>query len=323
MKKILALLLVLVLVLSVGCSAPQEGGETETTEAAKGDAAETKTIGYVINNLNDTFQTFIFEAAKTKAESLGYTIDIQDSQEDVIRQQDQVKALIQKKVDALVVVPVDTSAMAPITQAANEAGIPLVYVNRNPFGEGELPENVFYVGSQEIIGGRLQAEELVKVMGEEGKVCILMGILSNEGAVKRTEGNKEILSKYAGIEVLAEETGNWQTDQGMSLTENWLTAYGEELKAILSNNDDMALGAIQAAKAAGREDLIIIGLDATPAALEAVEAGTMAATVLQDAKGQGEGAVMAADKAVKGETQDAVTWIDFVLVNKDNVGEYK
>ncbi len=320
MKKILALLLVLVLALSAGCSAPQEGGAEKETEAAK---TEAKKIGYVINNLNDTFQTFIFEAAKAKAESLGYEIDIQDSQEDVIRQQDQVKALIEKKVDALVVVPVDTSAMAPITKAANEAGIPLVYVNRNPFGEGELPKNVFYVGSQEIIGGRLQAEELVKVMGEEGKVCILMGILSNEGAVKRTEGNKEVLSNYAGIEVLAEETGNWQTDQGMSLTENWLTAYGEDLKAILANNDDMALGAIQAAKAAGREDLIIIGLDATPAALEAVEAGTMAATVLQDAKGQGEGAVMAADKAVKGESQDAVTWIDFVLVNKDNVGQYK
>lgn len=312
MKKFFALLLVMVLMISaIGCSQ-----ETSSTDDGN------KKIGYVINNLNDTFQTFIFEAAKAKATELGYEIDVQDAQEDVIRQQDQVNALIEQKVSALIVVPVDTSAMEPITKAATDAGIPLVYVNRNPFGENELPANVYYVGSQEIIGGKFQAEELVRTMGEEGKVCILMGILSNEGAVKRTEGNKEVLSEYPGIEILAEETGNWQTDQGMSLTENWLTAYGAELNAILSNNDDMALGAIQALKAAGRDDIFVIGLDATPAALEAVEAGTMAATVLQDANGQGAGAVEIANKAVGGSAVDSVTWVDFVLINKDNVADY-
>jgi len=280
------------------------------------------TIGYAINNMNDTFQTYIVDAAKAKAEEYGYKIEIQDSQEDVVRQQDQVKTMINNGVDALIVVPVDTSAMEPITNAALEAGIPLVYVNRNPFGESEVPDGVYYVGSQEIIAGQLQAEYLIELMGEEGGVAILMGILSNEGAVKRTEGNENVLSKYPGIEILAKESGNWQKDQGMSITENWITAYGDKLNAILSNNNEMAIGALNALEAAGRDDVIVMGVDAIPDAVQLVADGKLAATVLQDANGQGEGAVNVVHKVLQGENPDKVTWIEFKLVTKDNVAEY-
>ncbi|NLY77426.1 MAG: sugar ABC transporter substrate-binding protein [Tissierellia bacterium] len=311
MKKLLVFLLVAMLAIT-GCS------QDSSTGSDDGEI----TIGYAINNMNDTFQTYIFDAAKAKAEEYGYKIEIQDSQEDVVRQQDQVKAMIEQGVDALIVVPVDTSAMEPITNAAVEAGIPLVYVNRNPFGEGEVPDGVYYVGSQEIIAGELQAEYLVEIMGEEGGVAILMGILSNEGAVKRTEGNENILSKYPGIEILAKESGNWQKDQGMNITENWITAYGDKLKAILSNNDEMAIGAINALEAAGRDDVIVMGVDAIPDAVQLVSEGKLAATVLQDANGQGEGAVNVVHKVLQGETPEKVTWIEFKLVTKDNVEEY-
>lgn len=311
MKKLLVFLLVAMLAIT-GCS------QDSSTGSDDGEI----TIGYAINNMNDTFQTYIVDAAKAKAEEYGYKIEIQDSQEDVVRQQDQVKAMIEQGVDALIVVPVDTSAMEPITNAAVEAGIPLVYVNRNPFGEGEVPDGVYYVGSQEIIAGELQAEYLVEIMGEEGGVAILMGILSNEGAVKRTEGNENILSKYPGIEILAKESGNWQKDQGMNITENWITAYGDKLKAILSNNDEMAIGAINALEAAGRDDVIVMGVDAIPDAVQLVSEGKLAATVLQDANGQGEGAVNVVHKVLQGETPEKVTWIEFKLVTKDNVEEY-
>lgn len=165
-------MLVLMLV-ATGCSGDKK------TEVAGSDG-DIK-IGYAINNMNDTFQTYIVDAAKEKADEYGYSIDIQDAQEDVIKQQDQVNAMIEQGVDAIIVVPVDTSAMDPITKAVTEAGIPLVYVNRNPFGEGDIPEGVFYVGSQEIVAGQFQGEYLIKLMGEEGGVAILMGILSNEG----------------------------------------------------------------------------------------------------------------------------------------------
>src|SRR5699024_5937562 len=312
MKKYLSLILISILLLT-GCS----GGN------GKESGGKGVKIGYAINNMNDTQQTYIVDAAKEKADELDYRMDIQDTQEDEIKQQDQVNAMIEQGVDALIVVPVDTSAMEPITKAATEAEIPLVYVNRNPFGDGEIPEGVYYVGSQEITAGEFQSEYLVELMGEEGGVAILMGILSNEGAVKRTEGNEGILDEYSKIKVLAKETGNWQKDQGMSITENWLTAYGDGLNAILANNDEMALGEINALEDEGRDEVIVIGIDAIPDAVKLVEDGRMAATVLQDSAGQGEGAIEVVNNVLEGNEQESIKWLDFVLVTPENVADFK
>ncbi len=283
------------------------------------------TIGFVSNNFNDTFQTYINKAAENLVnETPGLSITFADAQEDVIKQQDLVNTFVAKGVDALIVVPVDTSAMGPITRSAKEAGIPLCYVNRNPFGNGTVPEGVFYVGSQEIIAGELQMKYMGKLLGGKGAVAILMGKLDNEGALKRTEGNEKIIKEqFPDIKVLAKETGNWQRDQGMTLTENWLTVYGDTLKGILANNDEMALGAVKALNAAGRTDIYVIGVDAIPDAKSAVESGTLAATVLQDAKGQGRGAVDVVYKVLKGETPEAVTWVPFVLLTPENISEFK
>jgi len=313
MKKILILMLALVLAL---------GTFTACGGAAEEPAEEGVTIGFASSNLNDTGQTFIADAATAYATENDITIDVQDAQEDVVKQQDQVNALIAKGVDALVVVPVDTSAMGAITDAATAAGIPLVYVNRNPFGEATPPEGVYYIGSKEVVAGELQGDALIKLMGETGGVAILMGKLDNEAAVKRTEGNKNVLSKVPGITILAEETGNWQRDQGMSLTENWLTAYGDKLNAILANNDEMALGAVQALQAAGRTDIMVLGVDAIPDAKTAVADGTLAGTVLQDLAGQGKTGMEIAFKVINGETPEQVTWIDFVSVTPENVAEF-
>lgn len=315
MKKSLLLMLIAIMVLVSGC------GGGATTEPA---AEEGIKIGYSCSNLNDTGQTYIVAGAKEYADANGITIDVQDAQEDEVKQQDQVKAMIEQGVDALIVVPVITDAMGPITDAAKEAGIPLVYVNRNPFKDAEIPEGVYYVGSYDIVAGRLQAEELVKVAGEKFNVAILMGILSNEGAVSRTEGNNEVFAKYPGIKVLAQETGNWQRDQGMSLTENWLTAYGADLNAIVANNDEMALGAIQALTAAGRTDVIVMGIDAIPDAIAAIEAGTMKASILQDLHGQGKAAAELSKQIIDGATPaEQAVWLDFVPVTPENYKDFK
>lgn len=316
MKKILAILLVLVLTLGMFTAC---GGGAE--EEAPAD--ETVTIGFAQANLNDTFQTYVVDAATAKAEELGYTIDVQDAQEDVVKQQDQVNTMIEQGYDAIMVVPVDTSAMGPITDAVTAAGIPLIYVNRNPFGTDEPPAGVYYVGSQEIVAGELQGKFLVEKMGEKGGVGILMGILSNEGAVKRTEGNESVLSAYPDIKILAKESGEWQYDKGMSITENWLTAYGDDLNAILANNDGMAIGALQALETAGRDDVIVVGVDAIPDAVNLVAEGKLDATVLQDAVGQGAGGVDVAAKALAGDAPAAITWIDFVLVTPENVADFQ
>lgn len=299
-------------------------GCQQTVNSSDDEAVE---IGYAINNLNDTFQTYILEAARAEVESNDYTLRVENAKEDLITQQDQVNTLIQNGVKGLIVVPVDTSAMAPITEAAQTANIPLVYVNRNPFAgqEEEMPEGVYYVGSEEITAGIMQMEFVGEQLAGEGKIAVLMGILGNEGAVKRTEGVEETLAKdFPEMEVLNKESAEWQRDQALGIAENWLSTYGDELKGIIANNDEMALGAVQAAKNNNRSDLIIMGIDAIPDAIEAIEAGELAGTIFQDAVGQGGGSAEILGRLLNDEnTDEPVTYVPFKLVTSDNVAEFK
>ena len=281
-------------------------------------------IGFASVDMNNTFQTYLADAAKAKAEELGAAITITDAQNDVVKQQDQVNQLIQQGVDALVVVAADSSAMAPVTAAAQAANIPLVYCNINPFADGEeIPDGVHYVGSNEIEAGRYQGEMIGEAIGS-GKVAILQGGLVYEATYKRTDGNKQVFEEsYPDIEVVTEETAEWQRDKAIDVTKNWLSAYGDELKAICSNNDEMALGAVQALKDAGRTDVKVVGVDATPDGCAAVKSGDLLGTVFQDSVGQGGGAVEVAISMAKGETPaESTTWIPYVPVNADNVDEY-
>ena len=292
----------------------------------KGDTGKSDgkmTVGYAINNLNDTFQTYILEAAKEKAKENDMSIRVENAKEDLIAQQDQVNTLIQNGVNALVVVPVDTSAMDPITKAAQNAGIPLVYVNRNPYAgkEDKMPENVYYVGSEEITAGIMQMEFIGEQLGGKGNIAVLMGILGNEGAMKRTEGvEKTLKEKYPEMKVLNKETAEWQRDKAIAVTENWISTYGKDINAVIANNDEMALGALQAAKKNNRSDMLIIGTDAIPDAIEAVEKGELAGTVFQDAKGQGGGAI---DVLINKDKAEPVTYVPFQLITKENVAEFK
>ena len=277
-------------------------------------------IGYSCNNFNDTFQTYIVDAARTAANEAGVTLEVLDAQEDDIRQQDQIHNLLQNGVDALIVVPVNTASVQPIVKAAAAAKKPLIFVNRNPYPKGSVPDNVYYIGVDEIGAGAAQMEYAASLMGGKGNICVLMGILSNEGALSRTKGVEDtIKAKYPDIKVLAKETANWQRDQGMAVAENWLTAYGGKVNAILSNNDEMALGAIKALENAGRNDVLVFGVDATPDARAAIKTGKLAATVLQDPKAQGKGSVEIAVKVLNGEKPEPSTKLPVNIIDKDNV----
>lgn len=311
---------------AAGGTAPAQADSSQTAAAASG-AGKVYKVGYCINNFNDTFQTYIVDAVKSYIKTNGgVELLTADAQEDVVRQQDSVNSLIAKGVDALIVVPVDTSAMEPITKAAQDAKIPLCYVNRDPYEgkEDTMPDGVYYVGSQEIIAGQMQMKFIGDKLGGKGGIAILQGLLSNEGAVKRTEGNEQVAKEsYPDMKILSEQSGQWQRDQAMSITENWLTAYGKDLNAIVSNNDEMALGAVRALQTAGRSDVLVIGIDGIPDALAAIKNATMSASVLQDSKGQGEGAITTVLSALKGEKPEHVKWVDFKLITPDNVADFE
>ncbi|WP_277630623.1 substrate-binding domain-containing protein [Atopococcus tabaci] len=298
-----------------------------SNEAAASDPGEDEVkIGFSMSNLNDTFLNYVLNATQEEAAERGIDIRVENAEDDLIRQQDQINALIHNEVDGLIVIPVDTSAMQPITDAAQEAGIPLIYLNRNPYTdkEEEMPEGVYYVGSEEKKAGHMQMEYIGELMGGEGGIGILLGILGSEAQVQRTAGVKEVIQeKYPDIEVLAEETAKWQRDQAVSITENWLMTYGDRMNAIVSNNDEMALGALQAIQNNGRDDMYLIGMDAVADALTAVKEGKLAGTVFQDAVGQGSAAVDVMDQVLKGEApEEQAIFVPYELITAENVDKY-
>jgi inositol transport system substrate-binding protein len=287
-------------------------------------AADLK-IGVSMSQFDDTYLTYMREDMGKKAKSMG-DVDLQfvDGRNDVNRQLDQVQELIGKKVDALIVNPVDTEATAKITKAATAAGIPLVYVNRRP-DDPKLPAGVASVTSDDKEAGRMQMEYLAKKMNGKGSVVILLGELSNNSTRGRTEGVKEVLKKYPDIKITQEQTGGWQREKGMTLTNDWLTQ-GSDFNAIISNNDEMAIGAAMALKSAGKKqgEVFVAGVDGTPDGLNAVKKGDLTVSVFQDAKGQGEGAIDAAVKMAKKQPlpEQAIV-IPFRLITADNVKTFE
>lgn len=151
-----------------------------------------------------------------------------------------------------------------------------------------------------------------------------MGDLANNATTNRTKGVKEELTKYPDIKVDQEQTGIWLRDKGMTLTNDWLTQ-GRKFDAVVSNNDEMAIGAAMALKQAGIEPgtVLIAGVDGTPDGVRAVEKGELALTVFQDAKGQAYGSVDTALKMIKKEPVEQAVWVPFQLITKDNAKDFK
>ncbi|MDN3713024.1 sugar ABC transporter substrate-binding protein [Paracoccus cavernae] len=287
-------------------------------------------IGVSMAAFDDNFLTVLRNGMSDHAKTLdGVTLQIEDAQSDVGKQQNQVDNFIASGVDAIIVNPVDTDATAALSAAASNAGIPLIYVNRQPANVDALPEKQAFVGSLEHDAGRMQGEEICKQLKAAGKTeataVILLGELSNQASRERTQGFKDVIAtddcKF--ITVAEEQTANWQRTQATDLVTNWMSA-GTKFDAIASNNDEMAIGAVQALKSAGTDlgTVVIGGVDATQDGLAALASGDMDLTVFQDAKGQGAGALDTALKIAKGESVDSKVYIPFQLVTKDNLGDF-
>lgn len=283
-------------------------------------AAEKIQIGVASNNFNDKWQTYMLDAIRAQAKKYPkYEFIFADGNEDAGKQIGQVEDFISSGVKGIILVAVNTDTASPMTKACKEAKIPLVTVNRLLANQDEAAA---YVGSDSIEAGKMAAETVFKKTGGKGSVAVLTGPAGNEAAVKRTEGYHEVVKKYPGIKFVAEEIGNWNRDEGMRITENWLQS-GLKFDIILSNNDEMAIGAILALEGQGvRDKYVVAGVDATLDALEFMKAGRLDVTVYQSANGQGAGAVDTMVKAVEGTLKGKMVWIDFEPVTPDKVDEY-
>ncbi len=287
-------------------------------------------IGVSMALFDDNFLTVLRNGIEAQSKSMDAEVQIEDAQNDVAKQLDQIKNFAASGVQAIIVNPVDTSATQAMSDAAAAANIPLVYVNRQPINIDTLPDNQAFVASNEVDSGTLETIEICNLLKAAGKmdaqIYVMMGELSNQAAVQRTKDIHDVMGDgrcAVKLNIIDEQTANWSRDQATSMMTNWMST-GKPFDAVIANNDEMAIGAIQAMKAGGvdMKTMIIGGIDATQDALAAMQAGDLDVTVFQNAAGQGAGALDAAIKLAKGEAVEQKVWIPFELVTPANIANY-
>lgn len=284
-------------------------------------AGESVRIGFSVSTFNDTFISNVAEAARRfAAKNPGVSLEMLDAQDDSVREQDQVVTLLDSGIDALVVLPVESNSVAAIVQAAQEANKPLIFVNRNPFHGRDMPKNIYYVGANTMLEGEEQMRYIVGKMGDAGEIAIIMGALSHEATQNRSDGVRRVAAEYPNISIVGEETATWQRALGINAGENLITAH-PELKAILCNNDEMALGALIACQNMDRTDILVAGIDGVRDATNSIKAGGLAASVLQDSGAQGQGALELAMRIVRGENPPQLNLLPVQVITPDNVDE--
>ena len=320
--------------------AASEAATTAAEAAGTVDVADKK-VGISIYKFDDNFMTlYRTELVRYLTEDLGFKAEnvvVQDGKGDQAEQTNQIQNFITQKYDVLILNLVQASSAPEITDMCKEAGIPVVYINREPDAEREqawVDDGIkaTYVGADARQSGTYQGEEIAELENKgdadgDGVVRYIMvqGDPENVDAQYRTEKSVEAL-KAAGVEVeeLTKQRGDWDQTKGQEITANALSQYGDKIDVVFCNNDAMALGALQAIEAAGRtvnKDIYLVGVDALTEAVQNVIDGKQTGTVFNDHFSQ---AKMAADCAVgylKGEDVDPVNMVDYIKVTQDNAQE--
>ena len=286
-------------------------------------AAHAATLGVTMALFDDNFLTEVRASMQARAQQLHVPIQFEDAQNDIGRQLSQIENFIAQRVDAIIINPVDTDATPRMTRLAVRAGIPLVYVNRKP-ADRQLPPRVAFVGSDEAQSGTLQMTEVCNLLQGKGDIVILIGELTNQAARQRTQDVYDVIARpqCRGIRVLEKQAASWKRTEAADLMTNWLSA-GLHPQAVVANDDEMAIGAIQSLKQARLlSKTVVAGIDATPDGLAAMKAGELKATVFQNAAAQGSGAVDTALKLARGENVPSFVWVPFELVTPANLANY-
>ncbi len=247
-------------------------------------------VAALVYGLNAEFmQLWATEAEKHPAVQSGQVeLTVLDGRYDALVQNNQFETIVTRRFDAAVFVPIDINAGATGVQTAHNAAIPVVGSNTRV--NTELLSS--YVGSNDVAAGYMEAKAVLDKIGCKGNVVIIEGPLGQSSQVERREGNLKALEECPDVKVLEMQTANWSRAEALSLMENWLTAYKGDINGVIGQNDEMALGAIEAIKAANLDvkDFAIAGIDGVTDAINAVKRGEMI-SILQDGGAQAQGAI--------------------------------
>jgi inositol transport system substrate-binding protein len=197
-------------------------------------------IGVVMATYDDNFLTLLRNSIEKRGKELGLNLQIEDSKNQVGVQYNQVQNFIASGVDAIIVSPVDTDATVSISDSAEAANIPLVYVNRQPINVDRLPDNQAFIASNEVDSGTLQTKEVCRLLGGKGKLLVLMGSLTDQTGIQRTKDIHDVIAtpECSGLSIIDEQIGEWQRTEGNDIMTNWLSA-GHKFDAVIANNDEM------------------------------------------------------------------------------------
>lgn len=305
MKKLFKSISVLLLAVFVLAACAVEGEDKAKTEEKPAENQETSVetkeggykIGVSLSTLNNPFFVSIREGIEEKAKEEGAEVVISDAQNDSSVQSNQIEDLITQKVDLIIINPVDSTAISSSVQKANEANIPVICVDRG----SEDGEVLSLVASNNVEGGKMAGEFILEKVGENAEVIQLEGIPGASSTRERGQGFAE--ATEGKINLVASQPANFDRAEGLTVMENLLQAH-PDVKAVFSQNDEMALGAIEAIKASGK-DIVVVGFDGNDDAVEAVKNGELAATVAQQPKEMGKLAIENAINHLKGETIEA------------------
>jgi ribose transport system substrate-binding protein len=282
------------------------------------------TIALVVKTLNNPFFNDMQKGAEEAARSANVTLTVQAAEReiDVEKQMQIIENLIQSKVHALCVTPSGSKEIVPAIVKANQAGIPVLILDTRVHPEtlqaagGKIAT---FIGSDNLEGGRVAGEFMVKTLGGKGKVAILEGIPGHETGDSRLKGFRAAVGMATGIEIVSSQTANWERDQGYNVFQNMLQAQ-PDIQGLFACSDLMALGALEAIRVAGKSGKItVVGFDAFSEARDAVKKGLMAATVAQFSSEMGRLGIENAARLLKGEQIPPEQTVRIQLITKENV----
>jgi ABC-type sugar transport system substrate-binding protein len=297
------------LILSVGCQKKTAG----------------PVIGYICKNTTDTFAIGYNNAAREKFDGLkksGVIADwhFYDGLSDPVTQISLMDTAVSQGCNYIIFLPAEAAGSAPVLEKAKEKNIPIIVVNSRTTNTNELA--AAYVGSNDVQAGEMMANYVLGQLPAGGGWGHIQGPIGNSAQLERGQGIHNIMDRQPNWKLLDEQPGNWLGEIATRFAEDWRTKHGPGLNAIICDNDDMSSAAQNVMNAAGRTDIICIGVDGNPGPLSMIKSGDLKATIYQDGIGQVSKAIDLVVELTKGNAIPKESWIDFVLITKENVDKF-
>ena len=332
-KRLLSMLLcaAMVATMVIGCGSSEEAAEESTSTEAEAKTGDVNgdgkiVVGYISKNIVDPFHAPINDYATETLDAMVEAGEIDDwtgvldGETDANKQIDRATDCISKACDYVIILPAEATASdAAVTQMA-DAGIKVIVVNSKTDSTDAVA--LGYVGPDDVEAGRMLANWVIDNCPDGGKYAHCQGVIGNSAQIQRGEGMAEVMAEHPEFELISDFPCDWQADKAANVASDMMNQYGDELVAIICDNDDMSSAAQKTCNDNGRSDVVCVGVDGNQNPLQMVKDGEMGATVLQDGPGQVAGAIEMIKACLAGETPEKEIAIPFVLVTIDNVDEY-